>query len=398
MLELRPYQHLAVQEAVNEVTQRPSGNPVLVLATGAGKSLVIAEIARLLGQPILIIQPTREILEQNLEKLLQYICRDEIGVYSASMNEKTIKKYTLATIQSIYTKPELFAHIGLVVVDECDTLSPTDTGTMFQQFLAEIGDPRVIGLTATPYRQSHMTINYGMPGEERVTTTKIITRMKGQRESMFWNRILCNVTMEDLMHEGYLCRPKYYDNSTVSHKNIPMNKSQSEFDLEEYEKRIQDDEHAILDAVIRAQAISKSVLVFCLSVAQAKRFALVVKGAEVISAKTPPKERKRIVDGFKNLSIKTVFNVNCLSVGFDHRALDAIITIAPTMSIRRWVQMVGRGVRTAEGKEHCKVIDFSGNLKKFGPVESIKLVNRGLWEIESATCRNWHCKELRKHD
>lgn len=391
----RPYQQQAVDAVLAD---KASGNPVLVLATGAGKSLVIAEIANRLHKNILILQPTKEILEQNLEKMLHNIPREEIGVYSASMSEKTINKYTLATIQSIYTKPQDFAHFGLVIVDECDLLNPTDTGTMFQSFLDAIGNPRVIGLTATPYRQSHMTINYGQWNQERVTTTKIITRMKGQRESMFWSRILCNVTMAQLMDAGYLCRPKYYNNASLRHDEIPMNKSQSEFDLEAYEKLVQKEEHKVLDAVSRAMAISKSVLVFCISVEQAMRFALVVKDSAVVSAKTNKTERARIVEGFKTGAIKTVFNVNCFSVGFDHPALDALIVTAPTNSIRRWVQMVGRGVRIAEGKEHCKVIDFSGNLKRFGRVETVQLVKRGaLWELTSETCSNWHGKVLKNY-
>ena len=396
MLELRPYQQKASDAILYEIMHKTEGNAILVLATGAGKSLVIADIARRIDRNVLILQPSREILSQNLEKLSHYVDRSEIGVYSASMNEKTIGKYTLATIQSIYTKPADFAHFGLIIVDECHLVNPNDTGTMFQQFLKKIGNPKVIGLTATPYRQSTFWIDWGTPDEQNVTTTKIITRMKGRRESMFWSRILCNVTMEDLMQQGYLCRPKYYNNVSLKHSDIPMNKSQSEFDLEAYEKLVQKEEHKILDAVVRAQEISKSVLVFCLSVEQASRFASVVKGAKVVSAKTATKERKRIVDGFKAGTIKTVFNVNCFSVGFDHPGLDALIVTAPTNSICRWVQMVGRGVRNAPGKDHCKVIDFSGNYKRYGPVESVQLVKRGMWELESSTCSNWHCKQLNK--
>jgi DNA repair protein RadD len=394
-MQLRQYQKDAVDSLMRELHPNTSKNPVMVLATGAGKSLIIAEIARILAKPILIIQPTKEILEQNLEKLLEHIDRDEIGIFSASMDEKIIKKYTLATIQSIYKIPEKFAHFGLVVVDECDLLNPKDTGTMFESFLTAIGNPRVIGLTATPYRQDHMTINYGEWNQERITTTKIITRMKGQREKAFWNSIICNVTMEFLMEQGFLCRPKYFNNASLKHEDIPMNKSMSEFDLEQYEILVQKEEHKIMDAVARAQAISKSVLVFCISVEQAHRFKEVVKGAEVVSARTNAKERKRIVDGFKAGTIQTVFNVGCFTTGFDHPQLDAIICVRPTNSIRLWVQMVGRGVRIAEGKEFCRVIDFSGNLKRFGRVETVKLVKRGMWELESETCTNWHCKVLK---
>ena len=70
------------------------------------------------------IRKVKEILEQNMEKLKLYVPEDEIGVYSASAKRKDINKYNFATIQSIYKKPELFRHIGLVLVDECHQVNP----------------------------------------------------------------------------------------------------------------------------------------------------------------------------------------------------------------------------------------------------------------------------------
>lgn len=392
MLTLRPYQEDAVNKVMWEVEKKLDGNPILALATGAGKSLVISEIARRLNNPILILQPTREILEQNLGKLLHYVDRSEIGVYSAAMNEKTIGKFTFATIQSIYTKPDEFAHFGLVLLDECHLLNPKDTGTMFQSFLRAIGSPKVIGLTATPWRMDTMWKDWGGPDQEQITVTKVLTRMKGP-SGFFWNRILCNTTMLDLIEAGFLCKPKYYNNATVKHSDIPMNKSRSDFDLDAYEVLVQRDEHKILDAVRRAQEISKSVLVFCTSVEQAERFSSVVQGSAVVSAKTKAGERKRIVSGFKDHSIKTVFNVGCFTTGFDHPALDCIILNRPTRSIGLYTQMVGRGVRMAPEKDHCKVIDFTGTVKALGRVETIRVVKRAMWELESET-GSWHCKEL----
>ncbi len=399
----RPYQKEAIHAIICEIKNKPAGNAVAVLATGAGKSLIIAEAARELNTNTLIFQPSREILCQNVEKLVKYVSRDKIGIYSASMDEKTVAQYTFATIQSVYAKPELFVDFGLFFADEAHGINPAELDGMFHDFINAVNglrksknlpDVRIIGLTATPWRQSTMWLNWGTAIAEQVTTTKVLTRMKGQRESMFWNRILVNVGPEDLIQQGYLCRPKYYNNSAREHKDLPMNKSRSEFDLLEYEKLVQKDEHKILDAVVRAGAVSKSVLVFCASVDQAMRFSAVVKDSAVVSAKTTPKERQRIIEGFKDGSIKTVFNMNCLSVGFDHPALDAIIVTLPTNSITRWVQMCGRGLRIAEGKDHCKIIDFSGNYKRYGAAESFRLVKRKMWEISSDTSVNWHAKDL----
>ena len=105
---LRPYQSQAVSKLL--WSRKLEGADLCVLPTGSGKSVIIAELARQMNQRVLILQPTREILEQNYEKLAHYIESVQIGIYSASMNRKDLGFYTFATIQSIYKKPELFKH------------------------------------------------------------------------------------------------------------------------------------------------------------------------------------------------------------------------------------------------------------------------------------------------
>ena len=122
---LRSYQDEAVRKAI--WFMHNYDNPFVVLmATGAGKSLVIAEICHRLNEPVLILQPSKEILEQNYQKLLSYGVED-IGIYSASKNRKEVAKYTYATIGSIYKKPELFKHFKYVIIDECHLVNPKNT-------------------------------------------------------------------------------------------------------------------------------------------------------------------------------------------------------------------------------------------------------------------------------
>lgn len=151
MYKLRSYQKDMSEKALWYLKnyQKPF---ILVAATGAGKSLVIADIAHKLDEPILILQPSKELLEQNYEKLLSYDNTLDIGIYSASKNRKEVRKFTYATIQSIYRKPELFAHFKYVIIDECHQVNPKKLGGMYATFLNAIGCRNVCGLTATPYR------------------------------------------------------------------------------------------------------------------------------------------------------------------------------------------------------------------------------------------------------
>lgn len=389
-MQLRDYQ----QQAVNAIMAdfNVLGNSVVVAATGAGKSLMIAEVAnRLAAEPLLVLSPTKEITEQNLEKLQIYF--DDVGIYSAGMSSKTIKHITIATIQSAYKTPELFTAFKHVLIDECHQVSVDDNYGMYMNFLHSLGVEKVIGFTATPFRMSH---TYLPPEYNKIaTTTKVITRMRGKREACFWSRVIVNITTEFLIERGYLCKPTYFDNSSITHEHIPTNKSASDFNLEAYAEMILPDEENYLHTIKKLGDISKSVLVFCLNVDQATRFASSITNGAVVSAYTTKKERERIIKGFKDLSIKYVFNVATMTTGFDHPELDGIVLIRPTRSLALYSQMCGRGMRMFSLKETCRIIDFSGTVKSIGHAETIKIVKRGRsWELESARCQNWHGKVL----
>ena len=108
MYQLRDYQKKASDAATAFFQDRSSNkNAIIVLPTGSGKSLVIADIASRLDAPTLIFQPSKEILEQNYAKLQSYGVWD-CSVYSASFNSKEIRRITFATIGSVKSNPQLF--------------------------------------------------------------------------------------------------------------------------------------------------------------------------------------------------------------------------------------------------------------------------------------------------
>lgn len=386
---LRPYQEAAVSKLL--WSQRFPEPDICVLPTGAGKSLVIADLAHKLNQPVLIVQPSKEILEQNLGKMLTYVPESEVGVYSASMGRKDLGFFTFATIQSIYKKPEEFAHFKQVIIDECHAVNPKNLDGMFTSFLKQIGSPKVTGFTATPYRLDQMYLRDEYGGIETHTTTKLINRMKAR----FWHRIVFTIDNADLVAQGYLVPLRYMDKSVIQHEDIPTNISKSDFNLQAFEAKIAEKETELLEAIFFAEELGRSVLVFCSSVEQAQRFQGLVPGSEVVTAKTKRKTRDQIIAGFRTGEIHTVFNVGVLTTGFDHPSLDCIVLLRPTMSIGLYYQMLGRGVRPSEGKKFCRVIDMTGTVKKLGRIESIRL-KRGEtgWNLSSETCPNWHNKSL----
>lgn len=387
MLELRQYQKEAVEKLKWSFSLK--GNDICVLPTGAGKSVVIANLATDLDQDILILQPSKEILEQNYAKLNIYVDKSLVGVYSASMDRKEVKKYTFATIQSIYQNPELFSNFKTVIIDECHLVNPKNLGGMYTKFLQAIGEPKVYGFTATPYR---LTPSYfWRDGEMNAgVSIKMINRTRPQ----FWNRIVYSMNTIDLINQGYLCKLEYLDYSIINQDNIKRNKSQSDFDLFEVEKQMDSKKDKVLNAIAYAENTCKSILVFCTSIKQAKDLKELVPGSEVITGKDPKERREYIIKAFKAGIIKIIFNVGVLTTGFDFPGLDCIILARPTQSLALYYQMLGRGLRTAEGKESCLVIDLSNTVARLGKVESIKTEKiENKWDVTTDK-QSWHGVQL----
>lgn len=373
-MELRSYQQQAISKILWAKNANLPGNDLVVLPQGSGKSVVIAHLAKQLNEPILIIQPTKEILMQNLEKLCRYVERERIGVYSASMKEKIVKHYTFATIGSIYKKPEEFKHFKLIIIDESHLVNIKNLTGMFASFLKAIDSPKVIGLTATPYR---LDTSYKWENGELTaySTVKLINRMKG----FFWKRILCNVTTQSLIDQKFLCPLEYIDRSLVQHSEIPLNKTHSEFDLVKYEEMLSDKQFEIVKAIEYAKSIAKSVLVFCSSVRQAEKFAALMNGA-VVSAKTKANEREDIVNRFKSGEEQVVFNMGVLTTGFDHPSLDCIVLLRPVRSIGLYCLDLKTEILTPNGFKKYNELEIGQNVygfeKETNEIKIVKVKNK----------------------
>ena len=147
--KLRDYQQQASDAAIRFFKDTKSKkNAIMVLPTGSGKSLIIADIAARLNGYVLVFQPSREILEQNFKKLCSYGVMD-CSVYSASLNSKDVSRITFATIGSVINHPELFTHFNYVIIDECHLVNPKQG--MYNEFLT-MRKCKILGLTATPYQ------------------------------------------------------------------------------------------------------------------------------------------------------------------------------------------------------------------------------------------------------
>lgn len=390
MYTLRSYQQVIVTRMIDDSIV--SGNSIVVAPTGSGKSVIIAEVATQLDKPILIFQPSKEILLQNKEKLISIVDSDDVGVFSASVGEKTIKKYTLCTIGSVYKKPELFKEFGMVLMDECHLYNPKKVNTMYNKFFRQAGISKVIGLTATPWRMETWTERHPKGYFIAHTSTKLINR----HQNPFWSRILATISVRNLIEAGYLVPLNYMDKQLIPDSEMTFNTSKTDYNLTSYQKKLKGKEKEIVDSLQYAKDTFNHVLVFCASVQQAEYLKTLVSGA-VVTSDTPVKLRDQVINDFKLGKIKVVYNFGCLTTGFDFPQLDCIVSIRPTQSLQLHAQMLGRGVRTSPGKKFCTVIDLAGNVNKLGKVEDIRVVQTDHgWDIQTDK-GFFHNRELYKY-
>lgn len=347
---------------------------VLQAATGAGKSLMIADLCHKVDRPTLILQPSKEILEQNYQKLLSYGVKD-VAIYSASAGQKNIGRYTYATIGSIYKKPELFQHFEVVIIDECHLVDPKNYTGMYKTFLGAINPQNIIGLTATPYR---IVQKYVRDGGKTYYTASL--QMINRIPPFFFRKIVYQIETGQLIEEGYLSPIKYYADS-VDVSDLKVNSTGQDFtdaSIQKFwnEKRLR----RIAQAIQHADSHNDRSLTFCSSILQARRAQELCKALGIktlmVTGKTPKDERETAVRAFREGKIPHMLNVGVFTTGFDVPALDTIILARPTMSLALYYQMVGRGVRiNPENPDKVlQVYDLAGVVERLGRVESIKVV------------------------
>ena len=361
---LRDYQQRTIDQLYAWFEAGNTGNPCLVLPTGSGKSHIVAALCKdaLQSWPetrILMLTHVRELIEQNAEKMRQHWPNAPLGIYSAGLKRKDLgEPITFGGIQSLRSKAKLIGHCDLVIIDECHLVGHKDEGgyrTLLSDIYQTNPNVRVIGLTATPYRLGHGYIT---------------------DEPAIFNALITPTSIEELIFKGYLSnlRSKL---TTTKLEVDGVHKRGGEYIESELQAAVDttDKNSKVVREIIKLGHERKSWLIFCAGVAHAHHIkdALTEQGiiAECVTGDTPSNERARMLAGFKAGTIQALTNANVLTTGFDAPGIDLIAMLRPTMSPGLYVQMAGRGLRIAEGKTDCLVLDFAGVVEQHGPITAV---------------------------
>lgn len=386
MVTLRPYQQSAVQ-AVYDFFATQDGNPLIVLPTGAGKSLTLAAFIKgaLEQYPttrIIVLTHVKELIIQDVSAIKRYWPEAPVGVWSAGVGKKEQAQITVAGIQSIHRLPATFAGTDLVLIDEAHLLSK-NSDTMYGRFIAGLKSYaphlKVIGLTATPYRMDSGLL---IDGKERIFTDIAYEAEVGQ-----------------LINDGFLC-PLVAKNGVTKADLSDVHTRGGEYIESELQDAMDKDEliDGALNEIAQYAHDREHVLGFCTGIEHSRRCAEFAQArgwtADYVTGEMNATERDAKINAFKSGKTRYLFNAMLLTTGFDFPSIDCIVLLRPTKSTGLYVQTLGRGLRNDGKKANTLVLDFAGNIERHGPIDQIKIKKkRGKSEISVAPvkeCSNCH--------
>jgi DNA repair protein RadD len=361
-MQLRPYQ-LETVESVYGALKR-GAHPAAQLATGTGKSLIIAEIcARELyaGRRTWVLTHAQQLVAQNAETFLNHrgllpgvVCS---GLNRAEYDEQVV----FGTLQSVIT-PALRGDMpcpDLIIVDEAHRVShKTGEQGMYGRLFERYPTARRLAMTATPWRMDGGLI-YG----------------KGEQ---FWFNDLCyRYTVPQAVTDGYLS-PLVGVETTVQLDVKGVKTTGADFNTAQLDERQTNKWLAEVAESLKELAGKRRYLaVYCPTVkaalrAQAELGRITGWDSKLITGATKAAERADLLSRWRAGEFRMLFSVDTLTTGFDFPALDCIVCLRPTQSSALWVQIQGRGTRLAEGKRNCLLLDYVGNLQRLGGVDMLE--------------------------
>ncbi len=353
-----------IKDVLNSTVGREI-HPLAAVPTGAGKTKIMGNfIYKLLEQlpalNILVVSHTESILKQNHEAISSFFPGIRIGLYSSGLRSRLIEKITVAGIQSIYRNAKQFKKFGIVIIDECHAV-PTKGQGMYQKFFNQVNATRV-GLTATHFRTGHGLLHEG--------AGRMFNKLSYDLSSMEnFNR---------LVSEGYLTT--LVSKTTDLEMNVDkIRTSAGDFNQKDLADRFDRSSitKEIVNETIRMGHNYNSWLVFAIDIAHANSILeqLLEKGikAKALHGHANATNRHELVEEFKQGKIRAIVSVGMVTTGFDAPNIDMIVLARPTKSPVLHVQMCGRGLRVAPGKDHCLVLDFAGNTQRLGPINNVSI-------------------------
>ena len=368
-MRLRTYQ----QEAVNACWRYWSSggsSPIVVAPTGAGKSVIIADIikkiqAKVPTNQIACVTHVAELVLQNRKRLLELApeLEQDIGIVSGSMGDQMDKPIIFATVQTLvnrFKKNPNARNDTLLIIDEAHRI-PRESHTQYGQVIARMRENypalRILGLTATPYRLDSGLLHEG--------------------EEAIFDGISYDIELKTLIDNNFLVQPFSYAGEIEGMDAEKLKTRLGEYTPASQVEALGDLKSVVQDALANIGNNCYRVLWFLPNIEAAEEVhqILIDEGetAELVTSNMP--DREYPIWKFKNGIVGHLVNVNILTTGFDVPAIDCIVLLRATQSTSLYVQMCGRGLRTHKDKDSCLILDYGGNVERHGFLDDPNIGN-----------------------
>lgn len=341
MTSLRQHQTQALAD-LRAAYRAGKRSPVLVMATGGGKTHTSAEIIRSavsMGRRVWFMAHLREILDATSGKLTA-----EGIEHSFVMSGRDYDPEAAVQVVSVQTAARRLGTIrrpDLIVIDECH-LAVAET---YRKVVSDCGNPRLLGLTATP------------------------VRLDGRGLGEMFDTLVLSCTTQELIDASLLVPIRYYAPSRPDLSGVrTVAGDYAQGEVAEAMNRPSITGDAV--AHYAKLAHGRPCVVFCTNVRHAEDTAAAFRDAGyravAISGQSETAERDGALEGLANGTIDVVVNCQLWVAGVDCPVIGCVILLAPTKSVTKYLQSVGRGLRTATGKTDLVVLDHAGNAYQHG--------------------------------
>ena len=345
-------------------------HPLVAIPTGAGKTIILTRFIYLYLEKypthkILVVSHTENILKQDHATLSNVFEGINIGLYSSGLKSYTIRKITVAGIQSIFRKSELFSDFDIIVIDEAHLIQQKPNSMYQKLFKGMKSGYKRLGLSATIFRRQSGYLHEG--------------------EGAMFNKVSFDLSSSDafmsLIEDGYLCdmiaKSTNYEMDVKGVKTTAGDYNQKAL-VEKFDRPHITDR--AVKELIKYGKNYKSWLIFAIDIKHADSIHRTLLGLGIKSMclhSRSKNERHSVTEAFKKRDIQALVSVGMVTTGFDAPNVDLICMLRPTKSPVLHIQMTGRGARPFPGKEHCLFLDFAGNTMRLGPINNVIVTKKG---------------------